>query len=121
MQRTTKKERQENARQFYQALQETGKGAVIIERKAPASTPYVTRTQFKAVCSVLNDDPKVIAEDAALGKEGCFYELLNAIKSIPQTTLFESGFKEFLQEKYGIAIPYDDGTVMMFVFSGGAK
>jgi len=116
--RITKKERQENARQFYQSLQNNGEGAIVIERRESSSNPYINRTHFKAVCSVLRDTPKVIAESPALGAEGCFIEMLEAIKPGPQKCLHEIGFDAFLKAEYHLAITYDDGMVMMIEYKG---
>ena len=117
MKRTTSKERAENARMFYQTLQNNSKAAIVIERQEATSNPYVARTRFKAVCSQFKDEPKVIAESPSLGKEGCFIELLEAINPGPQVTLFEEGFADFLKDKFNLAVTYDDGMVMILQYS----
>ena len=113
-QRTNKTERQKNARYFYQSLQTNRRMAVVIDRHESTSNPYVNRTQLLAVCGTMKGTPVVIAESSALGLEGCFIELLQNIKDMPQVTMYENGFAAWLKKNYGISVPYNDGFVMIF-------
>ena len=114
-QRTNKLERQKNAKSFYQNLQIKGKLAVVIDRHESTSNPHVNRTQLLAVCDILQrGNPLVIAESTTLGLEGCFIELLQNIKDIPQLTLYENGFAAWLKRNYGFLVTYNDGFVMLF-------
>lgn len=85
----------------------------MVERNKSTTNPYIARTQFKAVCSMLKGDPVVIAESTTHGIEGCFVELLMNIKAMPQITYFEDKFNDFLEKEFGLQITYNDGTVIM--------
>ena len=113
-QRTNKEERKANARYFYQSLQTNRRMAVVIDRHDSTSNPYVNRTQLLAVAGTMKGTPVVIAESSSLGVEGCFIELLQNIKDIPQTTMYENGFATWLKKNYGIVVTYNDGFVMIF-------
>ena len=114
MKRTTQKERKENAKRFYSYFENCGtQTAIVVQRSESTSNPYVNRTQFHAVCGTMKDNPCVIAESSTLGIEGCFYELLNNIKPMPQKGYFEAGFKEWMKDNYGLSIVYNDGFVLM--------
>lgn len=114
MKRIAKQERKENAVKFWNCFQNgADQMAVIVKRNESTTNPYVNRTQFVAVCSLYKDIPVVIAESVTHGIEGCFMELLQNIRNIPQTTYFEDGFKDFLKKEYGLIITYNDGLVIM--------
>ena len=71
MQRTTKKERKENARNFYQLFKnyKENRACIVVNRNSSG------RTQFLVVPGCLNTgNPVVVAEDASLGVEGCWME-----------------------------------------------
>ena len=64
MQRTTKKERKENARNFYQLFKnyKENRACIVVNRNSSG------RTQFLVVPGCLNTgNPVVVAEDASLG------------------------------------------------------
>ena len=111
MQRTTKKERKDNARNFYQLFNnyEENRACIVVERNNNG------RVQFLTVPGALNlANPIVIAENANLGVEGCWIELIGNIKGgIQQKTYYEDGFKEWLSETLGFAITYYDGMVFI--------
>lgn len=111
MQRTTKKERKDNARKFYQLFNnyEDNRACIVVERNNNR------RVQFLVVPGALNwSNPIVIAENTNLGIEGCWIELISSIKGgIQQKTYYEDGFKEWLSETLGFAITYYDGMVFI--------
>lgn len=112
--RTTKKEREKNARQFYQNFMNGNcdQTAVVVYRKK-SNNPHISRCQFVAIpYSVGFMSPVVIAE-SVLGIDGCFMEFLSFIKSCSQKTYHEDGFNEWLHETYGFEITYQDGLVFM--------
>lgn len=113
--RTTKKERRENARRFYNMFMNSNcnKAAIVVNRME-SSNPNINRCQFIAVPSTLAfmKAPVVIAE-SVLGIEGCFIEMLNDIKGCIQKTYYEDGFNEWMKETYGFEITYRDGLVFM--------
>lgn len=115
--RTTKKERKNNAKQFYAAFMNgcSTKAAIVVKRYDSTTNPNVNRVQFLAVPSGLAyGNPVVIAESNALGIEGCFIEFIGFIKGgIKQKTYFEDGFNEWLEENVGCRISYKDGLVFM--------
>lgn len=115
--RTNKKERRQNARQFYSVFMNgcSTKAAIVVKRNDSTSNPYVNRVQFLAVPSGLAyGNPVVIAESSVLGIEGCFIELIDFIKGgIRQTTYHEDGFNEWFEEVLGCRITYKDGLVFM--------
>ncbi len=117
--RTTKKERKENARKFYQSfLNGADRAVVVIEKSSSATNPYCNRVRFKAVCSLFKDEPLVIAEDNYLGIEGCFYELLDNIKRVSvQCGYYENGFADFLKKEYGLSVTYNDGMAMIIGYN----
>ena len=107
--RTTKKERKENAMNFYNTFMNgNGKNiAIVVNRKGD-------KCQFQAVISsMLAGSPIVNAESSVFGIEGCFIELLKNIKPGVQKTYNENGFNEWMYEKYGFRITYKDGFVIM--------
>lgn len=111
MQRTTKRERQDNARKFYQLFHahENNRQCIVVNRNDNG------RIQFLAVPGMLNwANPVVIAENKALGIEGCWIELISSIKGgIKQKTYYEDGFKEWMGEVLGFEITYYDGVVFI--------
>ena len=116
MRRTTKEERKQNAKRFYQLLCGNGvrKAAVVIERSDNG-----TRTQFvTAYANGSYATKAVIAESAALGVDGCFYELVKSIfGGIVQTSCFESGFEDWLAKTCHMRITWKDGLVYMLEYS----
>ena len=76
MQSTTKKERKENARNFYQLFKnyKENRACIVVNRNSSG------RTQFLVVPGCLNTgNPVVVAEDASLGVEGCWMEFIRSI------------------------------------------
>ena len=113
--RTTKKERKENAKRFYDMFMNSScnKAALVVVR-TKSSNPNINRCKFLVVPSTLAymGKPVVIAE-SILGIEGCFIELLGFIKPCAQKTYYEDGFNEWLIKNYGFEITYEDGLVFM--------
>ena len=107
--RTTKKERNENARIMYQTLMNSGKQAVLIER----GTGQNNSCQFKAVV-FKGEEPRVIASGRNLGAEECFIELFDALGAGRQVTMFEQGFNEWVYKTFKFRITYNDGMIMIF-------
>jgi len=83
--RTTKKEREANAKTFYQSFMAGAckKAAVVIERWQ-SQNPNESKCRFWAIASQLAymSSPVVIAE-SNIGIEGCFIEFLGTIKGCP--------------------------------------
>lgn len=115
--RTTKKERKENARQFYTVFMNgcSSKAAIVVKRYDSTTNPNINKVQFLAVPSGLAyGNPVVIAESNTFGIEGCFIEFIGFIKGgIRQKSYFEDGFNEWLEEELGCWISYKDGLVFM--------
>lgn len=72
--RTTKKERKENAKNFYNTFMNSNynQAAIVVER-TNSSNPNICSCRFLAVCSTLAfmEAPLIIAE-SVLGISGCF-------------------------------------------------
>lgn len=119
MQRTTKKERKENARNFYQLFNsyKENKACIVVNRNRNG------RTQFLVAPDYLNTGSQIIiAEDAYLGVEGCWIEFIQSIMGgIQQKTYSEDGFTEWLSETLGFAITYFDGVVFIVERSENQK
>lgn len=112
--RISKKERKENARQWYQRFLNgyDTKIAIVVKRNESTTNPYVNRTQFFS-CNTYGT-PIIIAESSTDGITGCFYELLQNIKKLNDyRTYHENDFNEWLKENYGMYITYRDGLVFM--------
>lgn len=111
MKRTSKKERKDNAINFYQLFNnyEENRACIVVNRNNNG------RTQFLVVPGYLNfANPIVIAENAILGIEGCWIEFIESIiGKIQQKTYYEDGFKEWLTEITGFSITYYDGMVFI--------
>ena len=103
--RTTKKDRKRNAVMLYSALKKNGgKAAIYVENSRFMAVPFQNPIY----------SPMVIAEGGALGTEGCWIEFFDSIlEGIPQKTLYEDGFKDWVKEKAGFDITYNDGKVIM--------
>lgn len=112
--RTTKKEREQNARQFYSTFRNgVSKNAAIVIERAESSNPHISRCRFWAVPSVLGGMKPVVISESIRGIEGCFIEFLGTIKPGPQKTLYEDGFADWLKKTFGFEITYNDGLVIM--------
>lgn len=114
--RISKKEREQNAKQFYKELMNRGDGraAIVVQRNGSTTNPNVNRVQFLAVVSSLSyGEPVVIAESATHGVEGCFIELFGFLKGGRQKTYYEDGFEEWVKNTYGFKIVYKDGFVFL--------
>lgn len=111
----SKKERERNAKKFYQMFMNGSccKAAIVVKR-TESSNPNISRCQFLTVPGALAymEKPIVIAE-SILGIEGCFMELLGFINPSVQKTYFEDGFNEWLLATYNFEITYKDGLVFM--------
>ncbi len=112
--RTTKKEREKNAREFYQMFMNGNYcQAAIVVNRIKRST--INRCQFLTVKSSLAymENPVMIAE-SIMGISGCFYELLSFLKfSEQQKNYFDDDFNNWLEKNYNFKIIYKDGLVFM--------
>lgn len=116
--KTTKKERNENAKNFYSSFMNSyrSKAAIIVLRKESKNTNIV-KTQFLASPSTTfsNDNPMIIAE-SKLGIDGCFMEFLSAINLQPTTDIksyWESDFEPWIAQNYKFRISYRDKMVLL--------
>lgn len=112
--RTTFKERQQNARNFYSILRGgvSEKAAIVVER-VKSGSPKISRCRFWAVPSALGGMKPVVIAESVLGVQGCFIEFLGAIKPGPQKTIYEDGFADWVKKTFGFKITYEDGLVIM--------
>ena len=108
--RISKKQRKENALNFYNAFinGHCDRAAIVVNR-TNSNNPNINRCQFLVVPSSLAymQNPVVIAE-SVLGVEGCFYELLDFIKPCSQKTYFEDGFIKYKISKSNAWIKRND-------------
>ena len=113
--RTTKKERQTNAKRMYQLLMNgsNSRQAVVIKRSESSSNPNLNPCQLVVKLSKMESE-MVIAQDSALGLEGCFIELFNSLGHSIQKTMYEQGFNEWVYKTFKFRITYNDGLVMLF-------
>ena len=113
--RTTKKERQANAKRLYHNLMScvNTRQAIVIKRTGSSSNPNLNPCQFVAKLSK-RESELVIAQDSALGMEGCFIEFFDAIGGGVQKTMYEQGFSEWVYKTFKFKITYNDGLVMIF-------
>lgn len=114
MRRTTRKEREENARQFYAMLQNHKRAAVVVERNDSTTNPYVNRVKFLTRLGSNSAEPMVIAESSSLGTDGCFIEFFESLGAHVQKTMYEDGFDDWLRRTFHFRITYNDGLVMIF-------
>ena len=110
--RTTKEERRKNAQIMYAHLMNHPSResiqAIVISKGKQGSC------QFKA-CVYKDEVPRVIAESHHSGEEGCFFELFESLRpNLPQKTMYEDGFKGWVDHQFAIQIEYNDGLVMLF-------
>lgn len=112
--RTTKKERQENARKIYNALRHGSyvKIAVLVNREN-SSNPNVKRCQFLAVNPLGGSDKPIIFAESNLGISGCFIEFISSFYDGVQKNYFEDGFNEWLSKTLHFRISYNDEYIMM--------
>ncbi len=113
MERTTRKERKQNAKEFYQYLGYTDKAAIVILKQESKSNPNVRRVQF--VTSKVNGPAsQVVIAESVDGIAGCFYELVESLcGNIPQMGCFKDGFKDWLKETCRLNITFNDGLVIL--------
>ena len=112
--RTTKKERQENARKIYYALMHGSykKIAVLVNREN-SSNPNVQRCQFLAVNPLSGSDKPVIFAESNFGMSGCFIEFISSYYNEVQKNYFEDNFDEWLSKTLHFRITYNDGYILM--------
>ncbi len=112
--RTTKKERKENARNFYSILMNgnCNKTAIVV-RRIDSTTGYC-KCQFLSVISNVAWGNATIIAESMFGVEGCFKELLSNIRpDVEQKSYYDDDFNSWLEEKYKFHISYKDGLVYM--------
>lgn len=111
MKRITKKEREKNARSFYQVFSnyETNRACIVVERNNTG------RVQFLAVIGSISDNPVVIAETVCQGISGCWKEFIESVLGISKQTLnyYDDNFKDWIIDHLGFAITYYDGFVFI--------
>ena len=112
--RTTKKEREENARRFYSVLRNGNyNNAAIVINRMNSSNPHISRCQFLAkINGTMFSEPVVLAE-SNIGLEGCFIEFIGAFYKGPQKTYHEQDFGAWLRKELGLCLTYNDGYVIM--------
>ena len=112
--RTTKKERQENARKIHYALMQGNynKIAVVVNR-IDSSNPNVSRCQFLAVNPLSGSDKPIIFAESTLGITGCFIEFISSFYDGVQKDYFEEDFHNWLAKTLHIRITYNDGYIIM--------
>lgn len=104
--RTTQKERQNNARNFYNFIKSANKNtrfAIIFKKSYSKTNPNIIRSQMIATQPLVGQPPCIIAE-SILGYSNCFHEFLKSI-----------GIKEFssdevcdiLHSNYIVMTPHD--------------
>lgn len=118
--RTSKEERKNNAKKFYENFKNysPNKVAIVVKRNPSTTNPYVRRTQFLTLpVHNGNCEPVVIAESSTHGIEGCFMEFISFVYGGRQEVLYHEDRSRFFQWFYktlGIKITYDDNFVIMF-------
>ena len=110
--RTTKKERQENARKIYHALMHGSykKIAVLVNRE---NSSNIQRCQFLAVNPLSGSDKPVIFAESNFGMSGCFIEFISSYYNEVQKNYFEDNFDEWLSKTLHFRITYNDGYILM--------
>lgn len=115
MERTTAKERKDNAKMFYQYLWNGGvqKAAIVITRQDSKSNPNIHRVQF-TTAHVNGSASNVVIAESVDGVAGCFRELISNIHgNIPQINYFEDEFRSWLRKTCHMNIVWNDGLVIM--------
>lgn len=115
MNRTTLKERKENAKAFYQYLWNGGaqKAAIVVLRQDSKTNPNIHRVQF--ITSHTNSPTSnVVIAESVDGISGCFRELISNIHGdIPQINYFDDKFRSWLRKICHMDIVWNDGLVIM--------
>lgn len=115
MERTTAKERKNNAKSFYQYLCNCGvqKAAIVIVRQDSKTNPNIHRAQF--ITSHTNSPASnVVIAESVDGVSGCFMELISNIHgNIPQINYFDDKFRLWLRKTCHMDIVWNDGLVIM--------
>lgn len=110
MKRTTKAERKQNARNFYQVYKGyvENRACIVVQRNEN------DRVQFLTTIGSCNRNPMVIAETVNLGITGCWKEFIqNIAGNIDQVGYFEPDFDKWLIKTMGFDITYYDGLVFI--------
>ena len=112
--RTTKKERQKNARKIRHALMQGNynKIAVVVNR-TDSSNPNVSRCQFLAVNPLSGSNKPIIFAESNLGIAGCFIEFISSFYDGVQKDYFEVDFNNWLAKTLHFRVTYDDGYIIM--------
>ncbi len=110
MQRTTQKERKENAKTFIEILKKKGKNAIVIEKTYNDSN-NVTMVKF-ITCNNLGK--KMVIAESPFGMAFCMIEFIENIGyNGVQKDFFEPEFKEWFKKEIGYTIDYFDDLVMV--------
>lgn len=112
--RTSKEERQFNAKCFFQEFVSgcSNRTAIVVEREDSKTNPNIHRCRFLA--KVSNGLPVVISESVNQGISGCFEELIRSIcGNVKQKKYCEEDFNSWLLLKLSCRMVYNDGFVII--------
>lgn len=113
MKRTTKKERQENARKIYNALLQSYHNRItVIVNRTDSSNSNVSKCQFLAVNPLSGSDKPIVFAESNWGMTGCFNEFISSFYDGVQKGCFEEGFCEWLLKTLHFRITYNDGYIL---------
>lgn len=104
--RTNQKERQNNARSFYNFIKSTNKDnrfAIIFKKSYSKTNPNIIRSQMIATQPSSSQPPCIIAE-SILGYSDCFYQFL---KSIGINEFSSDEVCNILHSNYIVMTPHD--------------
>ena len=104
--RTNQKERQNNARSFYNFIKSTNKDnrfAIIFKKSYSKTNPNIIRSQMIATQPSGSQPPCIIAE-SILGYSDCFYQFL---KSIGINECSSDEVCDILHSNYIVMTPHD--------------
>ena len=111
--RTTKKERQENARKIHYALMQCNYKIAVVVNRTDSSNPNVSRCQFLAVNPLSGSNKPIILAESNLGITGCFIEFISSFYDGVQKDYFEEDFYNWLAKTLHFRITYSDGYIIM--------
>ena len=111
--RTTKKERQENARKIHYALMQCNYKIAVVVNRTDSSNPNVSRCQFLAVNPLSGSNKPIILAESNLGITGCFIEFISSFYDGVQKDYFEEDFYNWLAKTLHFRITYNDGYIIM--------
>ena len=112
--RTTKQERQSNAKRFFNTFRQYSgnTAAIVIDRKC-SSNPNISRCQFMCMLPGYSNSQPVIIAESVDGITGCFMEFISSFHKGKQKGYYEDGFNAWLADTFGFRISYADGLVIV--------